>query len=103
LDGDRPVARTLPTHRTTQTQNKRTEMSMPRVGFEPTIPVFERAEAVHTLDRVATVTGLIHDYNHSEVIMKIQILEFNLLLSSILNIQKPHIEYGDELHILVME
>jgi hypothetical protein len=30
--GDQPVARPLPTHRTTQTQNKRTQTSMPRVG-----------------------------------------------------------------------
>jgi hypothetical protein len=29
--GDQPVARRLPTHRTTQTQNKRTQTSMPRV------------------------------------------------------------------------
>jgi hypothetical protein len=41
--GDQPVARPLPTHRTTQTQNKRTQASMSRVGFEPTIPVFEQA------------------------------------------------------------
>jgi hypothetical protein len=37
---------------------------MPLVGFEPTIPVFERAKAFHALDRAATVTGLylhIHD------------------------------------------
>jgi hypothetical protein len=40
VDGQ-PVGRPLPTHRTTQTQNKRTEASMPRVGFEPTTPVFE--------------------------------------------------------------
>jgi hypothetical protein len=31
---------------------------MPRLGFEPTIPVFERAETVHALDRAATVTGI---------------------------------------------
>jgi hypothetical protein len=30
---------------------------MPRVGFEPTIPVFERAKTVHALDRAATVIG----------------------------------------------
>jgi hypothetical protein len=47
--GDRPVARLLPTHRTTQTQNKRTQTSMPWVGFEPTIPAFERAKTVHGL------------------------------------------------------
>jgi hypothetical protein len=35
--GDQPVARPLPTHRTTQTQNKRIQISMIRVGFEPTI------------------------------------------------------------------
>jgi hypothetical protein len=56
--GDQPVARPLPTHRTTQTQNKRTQTSMPQVGFESTIPVFERAKTVHTLDRGATVIGV---------------------------------------------
>jgi hypothetical protein len=30
---------------------------MPRVGFEITIPAFERAETVHALDRAATVIG----------------------------------------------
>jgi hypothetical protein len=30
---------------------------MPYVRFEPTIPVFERAKAVHVLDRAATVIG----------------------------------------------
>jgi hypothetical protein len=36
---DQPIARPLPTHRTTKTQT-----SMSRVGFEPTTPVFERAK-----------------------------------------------------------
>jgi hypothetical protein len=56
--GDQSVARPLPVHRTTQTQNKRTQTSMPRVGFERTIPVFERAKTVHALDRVATGISL---------------------------------------------
>jgi hypothetical protein len=30
---------------------------MPQVGFQPTIPVFERAKTVHALDRAATVIG----------------------------------------------
>jgi hypothetical protein len=30
---------------------------MPQMGFEPTIQVFERPEAVHALDRAATVIG----------------------------------------------
>jgi hypothetical protein len=35
----------------TQTQNKHRQISMPRVGYEPRIPVFERAKTVHALDR----------------------------------------------------
>jgi hypothetical protein len=42
----------------TQTQNKHKQTSMARMGFEPTIPVFERAKTVHALDRAATVIGL---------------------------------------------
>jgi hypothetical protein len=51
--GDQPVARPLPTHRATQTQNKCTQIFMPRGGFEPTIPVFKQAKIVHALDRAA--------------------------------------------------
>jgi hypothetical protein len=32
---------------------------MPLAGFEPKIPVFERAEAFHALGRAATVTGIL--------------------------------------------
>jgi hypothetical protein len=49
--GDQPVARPLPTHRIN------TQTSMPRVGFELTTPVFDRAKMVHALDRAATVIG----------------------------------------------
>jgi hypothetical protein len=31
---------------------------MPPVGFEPTIPVFERAKTVYALDGTAIVIGL---------------------------------------------
>jgi hypothetical protein len=34
---------------------------MPRVGFEPTIPVLERMKMVHALDRAATVIGPVLD------------------------------------------
>jgi Na+-transporting methylmalonyl-CoA/oxaloacetate decarboxylase gamma subunit len=47
--GNQPVARPTPT--------QGTNTSMPRVGFEPTIPAFERAKTVHALDRAATVIG----------------------------------------------
>jgi hypothetical protein len=30
---------------------------MPQVGFEPTIPVFQRAKSVHALDCAVTVIG----------------------------------------------
>jgi hypothetical protein len=53
--GDQPVSRPLPTHRTTQKQNKHTQTSLPRVRFETIIPAFERAKRVHALDRSATV------------------------------------------------
>jgi hypothetical protein len=53
--GDQPVTRPLPVHRTTQTQNKHTQTSMPWVWFEPTTPVFKRAKTVHALDCAATV------------------------------------------------
>jgi hypothetical protein len=33
------------------------QISMPCVGFEPTIPASEQAKTVHILDRLATVTG----------------------------------------------
>jgi hypothetical protein len=57
--GDQPVARPLPIYKTTQTQNtrKRTQTSMPRMGFEPTIPAFERARTVHASGRAATAIG----------------------------------------------
>jgi hypothetical protein len=31
---------------------------MPRVGFKPTIPVFERAKIIYTLDRAAAMIGI---------------------------------------------
>jgi hypothetical protein len=55
--GDQPVARPLLTQRTTQTENKRIQTSKPRVEFEPTILVFERAKTVHALELAVTVIG----------------------------------------------
>jgi hypothetical protein len=42
-------------HKGQHKDNKRKQISMPRVGFEPMIPVFERARIVHTLDRAGNV------------------------------------------------
>jgi hypothetical protein len=54
--GDQPVAMSLPIHK----QNKCIQTFMPRVGFEPTMPVFEGAKAVHVLHHLATVIGNVH-------------------------------------------
>jgi hypothetical protein len=61
--GVQPVARPPRTRRTTQTQNKRTQTSMPQVGFEPTIPVFKRAKTVHALDREVSMKGEVCNYS----------------------------------------
>jgi hypothetical protein len=58
--GDRPVPRPLPTHTITQKLNKLTQTSTPLVGFEPTIPVFERVKTVHVSDRAANAIGPIY-------------------------------------------
>jgi hypothetical protein len=47
--GDQPVARPLPAHRTVRRQTKRTQTTMPQVGFESTIPVFGRVKTVSCL------------------------------------------------------
>jgi hypothetical protein len=39
---------------------------MPRVGFEPTTPVFERAKVVHAFDRTGTGIGYRKDYGVSK-------------------------------------
>jgi hypothetical protein len=58
--GDQLVARPLPKHRITQTQNKciHTPNIHAYVVFERTIPASERVETVHALDRSDTVTNL---------------------------------------------
>jgi hypothetical protein len=63
--GDQPVTRVLPTHITIQTQNKCTLTSLPRVGFESTIPEFGRARTVHPLDRATTEIGCYRSYSCS--------------------------------------
>jgi hypothetical protein len=63
FDGDQSVARLLPAHGTAQTQNKRTQTSIPSIGFEPTIPVIERVKTVHALDSAATAMGLTYHLN----------------------------------------
>jgi hypothetical protein len=54
LDGG-SARRKAATYTQNNTKIKRTQTSMPRVGFEPTNPVFERAKTVDTLVRATTV------------------------------------------------
>jgi hypothetical protein len=61
LDGGSARIKATPTHRTTQTQNKRKQIFTPLVGFELTIPGFEREKTVHVLDLAAIVIGILRD------------------------------------------
>jgi hypothetical protein len=72
--GGQPVAKPLPT----QTQNKRRHTSMPRVGFETTIPLVERATTVHALDRAAAV------------IARVTITYLHIYRKVITNLMFPH-------------
>jgi hypothetical protein len=49
--------------RTGHKQNKRTQTSMPLVGFEPTTPAFERTKTVHAVDCATTVMDLKRGYS----------------------------------------
>jgi hypothetical protein len=49
--------------RTTQTQNTPIQISIPLVGFETTIPVFERKNIFHASDRAASLFGTLYQEN----------------------------------------
>jgi hypothetical protein len=57
-----PVARPLFKHMTAQTQNRRAQTSMSRVGFEPMIPAFEEEKTVQYLDCAPIAVGITVDY-----------------------------------------
>jgi hypothetical protein len=56
--GISPISMLLPTQGNTHTRKKREQASMLRVGFEPTIPVFEEAKTFHGFVRSVTVIGM---------------------------------------------
>jgi hypothetical protein len=62
-------------------QHKHTQTSMPQVGFEPTIPVFEWAKTVHALDRAATVIGCTVFITNKYITVWTQIHQFSRLFS----------------------
>jgi hypothetical protein len=59
---DRGSARCRAAVRTTQTQNKHIQTSMPQVGFEPMVSVFEQVKTVRALDRATTLIGFSTNY-----------------------------------------
>jgi hypothetical protein len=87
--GDQPVTRPPPTHRTKQTQNKRAQTSMPRVGFEPIIPAFERAKTVNALDGAATMIGR-SVFQGNEIQLSHVKFAFHLSSRSIISKQTAH-------------
>jgi ubiquitin C-terminal hydrolase len=89
--GDQPVARPLLTHRTTQTQNKRTQTSISQVEFEPTITAFERVKTVHASDLASTMIGsYCHMLANSSFIYRPTIRSYKVLIltASLNNPQK---------------
>jgi hypothetical protein len=70
---DQPATRPMPIHRKTQTQNKHTQTFMPRVGFEPTISMFERARTVHALDCEATMICMVLEYRFEIMINELKL------------------------------
>jgi hypothetical protein len=52
---------------------------MPRAGFEPTTPVFERAKTGHALDRPATVSGCAVKIYYTET--NVLLIELNSLIT----------------------
>jgi hypothetical protein len=56
--GNQPVGRPLSTEESAK-QNKRTQTFMSLAGFEPMIPVFQRAKTFYALGRAATMIGCV--------------------------------------------
>jgi hypothetical protein len=57
---------------------------MPRVGFEPTTPVFERGKTIHALDRTATVICFLRKILLYELISLLQLKERKLKIIGVI-------------------
>jgi hypothetical protein len=68
--GQQAVTRPLSTHRTTQTQNKRTQTSMPWLGFEPTISAFQREKTVHAIDGAALLSAWLQNIVNAIIVTR---------------------------------
>jgi hypothetical protein len=74
-------------HRTTQTQNKSTQTSMHRVGFELTITAFQREKTVPALDHAATVISSLSS-NQLKLTTNIRMCRTYILLGCLLSQSK---------------
>jgi hypothetical protein len=68
------------------------------VGFEPTVPVFERAKSVHALDRAATAIGLVPSEN-----VNIRIYETIILPVVLYGVQTWFVALRDERRLRVFQ
>jgi hypothetical protein len=57
FDGGSALSQGRYLHRTTRTEKYRGQTFMPKMGFEPTIPVFERGKTFHASHCAATMIG----------------------------------------------
>jgi hypothetical protein len=73
--------RPLPTHRTAPTRNKRTQTSMPWVGFESTIPALKRAKTVHTSDAWPLWSAVIQTSVYIYIYIFVLFVELKVLCS----------------------
>jgi hypothetical protein len=64
---------------------------MPLAGFEPTIPVFKRANTFHVLDRAATVTGI---FIFTHLLVELLLLLLSLLLLLLLLLTRANFVIG---------
>jgi hypothetical protein len=81
---------------------------MPRVGFEPTMPVSERAKIFRSLDRAATVTSIklhietkyreVHNY---QTLYQCQ-LDLGIILFTKFNIRIQSVESVSRLHTVIL-
>jgi hypothetical protein len=57
---------------------------MPRVGFKPTTPVFERAKTFHALDRADTVVGtVIHIRPFNEFCVAVNVFNASTYIANV--------------------
>jgi hypothetical protein len=102
--GDQPDARPVPTQDNT-TQKKRGYISMPRAGFEPAIPMFERPKTVLALDRAAITSSFLrpnYEASHAMSIFLLREVSFMSQYSSVRGPEAGHNPVLPNLYLLTI-